>query len=75
MMKRQWLINIRNSKGLTQQEVADRSKIERAYYTMIEQGTRNPSVTVAMRLSETLDLPWTYFFEEKGNDTKQLKVN
>lgn len=74
-MKREWLIDKRNSLGLTQQEVADESNVSRAYYTMIEQGLRNPSVKSSKAIADTLNFKWTYFFEEKGNVSKQLEVN
>lgn len=74
-MKREWLIEKRNSLGLTQQQVADNSGIERAYYTMIERGLRTPSVTASKAIATTLNFEWTYFFEEKCNVSKQLKVN
>lgn len=48
---------------MTQQEVADKSKIERSYYTMIENGNRKPSVEVAKRIAKTMNFNWTIFFE------------
>ncbi|MDA1477307.1 helix-turn-helix transcriptional regulator [Bacillus sp. CLL-7-23] len=69
---RVWLKKYREDKGLIQQEVADASKIERAYYTMIENGCRKPSVLVAKRIGKTLDFDWTLFFEDERNDMKHL---
>ncbi len=66
---RKWLKNIRSTKGLTQLEVAKRAKIERSYYTMIENGDRKPSVAVAKRIANVLGFEWTIFFENKGNET------
>jgi len=67
---RHWLKAFRDQRGLTQQEVADRSDIGRAYYTMIEGGVRNPSVNVAKAIGKTLGFDWTIFFETEGNEVK-----
>lgn len=72
-MQREWLIQKRNKLNLTQQEVADLSNVSRPYYTMIEQGIRNPSVPSSKAIAKTLSFDWTYFFEEKGNEMTQLK--
>lgn len=63
--KRKWLEQIRESKGLTQQNVADKTNISRQFYGMIENGERNPSVSVAKRIGAILDFDWTYFFNDK----------
>ncbi|MDU0077705.1 helix-turn-helix transcriptional regulator [Bacillus velezensis] len=67
---REWLKHQRLEKGYTQQDVATAAKIKRAYYTMIENGSRKPSVPVSKRIGVILDLPWTFFFEDEGNDMK-----
>lgn len=67
-MKRRWLADIRTSKHMTHEDVATESKISREYYTMIENGTRNPSVTIAKRIAATLECDWTLFFNQKGNN-------
>ncbi|WP_346234544.1 helix-turn-helix transcriptional regulator [Lysinibacillus telephonicus] len=47
--------------GYSQQEVAKKIGIERSYYSKIENGLR-PSVKVAQKISEVLDVDWTIFF-------------
>jgi putative transcriptional regulator len=64
---REWLIKQREKNGLTQDQVAKESKIERTYYNMIERGKRRPSVEVAKRIGEVLQFDWTYFFSIKSN--------
>lgn len=71
---RKWLKELRTKKGLTQQNVADRSDIERAYYTMIEAGDRNPSVQVAKSIAIVIGFDWTIFFDRECNDVKQNQV-
>lgn len=68
-MKRIWLVLKREEKCLTHEEVASRADIQRQYYGMIENGTRNPSVEVAKRISNVLEFEWTIFFENKSNET------
>lgn len=61
----EWLKKRRLQLGMTQEEVAKRSDIERAYFNMIENGHRNPSVDVAKRIASTLEFEWTIFFDDK----------
>jgi len=72
-MTREWLKEMRVKKKMTQNDVANQSGIERAYYTMIEQGNRSPSVKVAKRIADVLDFEWTIFFDNKCNIVKQSK--
>lgn len=71
---REWLKKIRLQKALTQQDVADKANIRRAYYTMIEQGNRNPSVNVAKSIANVLDIDWTIFFEHKCNEMTHFEI-
>lgn len=66
-----WITDRRKKLGLTQQEVADKSDIDRAYLSLIETGKRSPSVVVAKRLALTLQVDWTIFFDQQGNELKQ----
>lgn len=65
-MKRDWLISLRKSKGMTQCEVADAAEISNNYYSWIETGERgNPlPVTTAKKIAEVLGFDWTKFYEE-----------
>jgi transcriptional regulator with XRE-family HTH domain len=53
----------RDALELSQQAVADDVKIDRSYYTKIENGLR-PSVDVAQRIAKVLKFNWTIFFED-----------
>lgn len=66
---RVWLKEIRLSKHLTQQEVADQAGVQRAYYTMVESGARTPSVAFAKSIGKTLGFNWTIFFDNQSNET------
>ncbi|WP_407670200.1 helix-turn-helix transcriptional regulator [Pelosinus propionicus] len=63
-MVRIWLLELRNQKGITHQEVADKANIKRPYYTQIELGIRNPSPKVAKRIAFTLSFDWELFFND-----------
>lgn len=71
---RKWLKDIRDSKGLTQEQVAILSGISRSHYTHIEQGTKTPSVNVAKRIAKQLGFDWTIFFEDKSSSKEQKQV-
>jgi len=62
---RLWLKRVRNSSKLTQEEIALKSNISRSYYTHIESGTKNPTVSTAKSIANTLGFEWTLFFEEE----------
>lgn len=66
---RLWLVEKRNEKSLTQEQVAKKSRIARTTYAMIEQEKRHPSVPVAKRIATVLDFDWTLFFEEICHET------
>ncbi|MFT9848839.1 helix-turn-helix domain-containing protein [Aneurinibacillus sp. REN35] len=65
MQRRKWLVEIRESKGYTQEQVAAGADIKRAYYTQIENGVRTPSVPVAQKIAGILQFEWTFFFDER----------
>jgi len=66
-LTREWLVKARGS--ITHEEVAEMAEIKRQYYSMIENGTRTPSVSVAKKIAAALGFKWTIFFEDGGNDT------
>ena len=45
---------LRREKGLTQEEVADRSGISQQYISGLEQGRRNPTVVTLHELAQAL---------------------
>jgi transcriptional regulator with XRE-family HTH domain len=60
---RDWLIETRKSKSMTQDEVATKSGISRQYYSFIESGDRNCPVETAKKIADALGFEWTKFFE------------
>lgn len=61
---RKWLADIRHNKSMTQEHIATKVHIARAYYSQIENGDRRPSVDVAKKIANFLHFDWTSFFDE-----------
>ncbi|GGF20746.1 hypothetical protein GCM10010954_19350 [Halobacillus andaensis] len=61
---RDWLIQLRKERKLTQQQIAEGAHIDRAYYAQIESGTRNPSMAVASQIASFLNINTFLFFPE-----------
>jgi len=58
-----WLVQARTKKGLTQQQIAHKVHVSRTHYTNIEKGHRRPSLEVAQKIAEELDVDWRLFYE------------
>jgi transcriptional regulator with XRE-family HTH domain len=58
---------IRQSRGITQEELAFRSELHRTYISSIELGKRNISLLNIERLALALDCTISDFFNEKVN--------
>ncbi|KXY48874.1 helix-turn-helix transcriptional regulator [Bacillus sp. FSL M7-1020] len=71
-MKREWLIKLREDKGLKQLEVAKILDISSNYYCEIEKGKKNPRWNIAMRIAEFFDVSVDNFFY---NPTRVSRVN
>jgi transcriptional regulator with XRE-family HTH domain len=60
---RGWLITARKNKNWTQNNVAEMVNISRSYYSEIENGKKNPSGKVAIKISKLFGLKPEKFFE------------
>lgn len=60
---REWLKEIRKTKGCTMKAVAESAGISESYYCTIENGARNCPVETAKRIAAVLEFNWTKFFE------------
>ena len=54
---------LRIKKGLTQEQLANECGVQRTTITMIELGENKPSVELAKKLGEILEIDWKGFFE------------
>lgn len=70
---RAWLKDARIGKKLTQLGVANACEISRSYYTHIESGNKTPTVDVAKKIANVLDLQWTNFFKSHCSLKEQIK--
>ena len=58
------LKKLRTEKGLTQEQLATESGVQRTTITMIELGENKPSIELAKKLGEIFNIPWYDFFED-----------
>lgn len=63
MKKNQILIDARNEKELYQRQVAEEAGISRTYYLFLENGRYQPSVELAKKLGEILEIEWYKILE------------
>jgi XRE family transcriptional regulator, master regulator for biofilm formation len=58
------LKTLREEKGLSQRDLADKAKVTGAYVAMLETGKKkNPSIAVLQRLAKALGVPVTELLE------------
>lgn len=60
------LRTLRQDNGLTQTALAEAAGVVRQTISNIECGINAPSVDLAKKLAEILELNWTDFFTEEG---------
>ncbi|MBU6112494.1 helix-turn-helix transcriptional regulator [Mammaliicoccus lentus] len=70
-MNNKWLLDRRKQLGMTQQDLANITGLHRSYITMIENGTRNPSVTVAKKIAKAVNVEWVIFFTNQCDEMTQ----
>lgn len=62
---RNWLVDIRKAKGMSQYDAAEKSGISQSYYAAIETEMRgNPlKVDIAQKIAKALGFSWIKFYE------------
>lgn len=70
---REWLIQIREAKGMTQGAVANAAGIAQPSYFEIEKGICTPRPETAMKIGAFLCFPWTRFYEEEEENEEGQK--
>ena len=61
------LKNARNRAKLTQVQISEKLGCTPQYYNMIENGKKKPSVLLAQKIGELLNIKWTIFFNNELN--------
>lgn len=55
---------VRTTKGLTQEQLADKVGVVRQTISEIECGRKKPSVELAKKIGKVLKIKWTNFFDD-----------
>ena len=61
---REWLVRLREAKGMTQKALAEQVKISQPSMCDIEQGVNTPRPDTAKRIAQVLGFDWTRFFDK-----------
>lgn len=64
-IKREWLKELRDEKGLKTREIAEMLGISFQHYNDVETGRRNPSIELSIKLANFFNTPLEKFFEER----------
>jgi putative transcriptional regulator len=72
-VKREWMKELRQYKDLTVREIALELGISHQHYSDIENGRRNPSVELSMKMAEYFDVPIEQFLEDRTKFKKGEK--
>ncbi|MDE6141172.1 MAG: helix-turn-helix domain-containing protein [Bacilli bacterium] len=70
-MKREWLINLRKSSGMSLKEIAQKLNITIQFYCYIENGHRRPSPELSKKIGSLFGFDWTRFFDEDDSIQNQ----
>jgi putative transcriptional regulator len=57
MTRREWLKDLRKEKGMTVREIAPLLDVSWTHYSDIENGRKNPSLQLAVRISKYFEIP------------------
>ena len=67
-MMREWLVQARNAKGMSQADVAKQSVIVQQSYQLIEKAVNRPRIETAQRIGAVLGIPWLRFYEDEDGE-------
>ena len=60
---------LRSQQNISQEEFADKTKLDRTYISGLERGIRNPSFLTLLRLAQSLNIPIEKLFVGEDNDS------
>jgi transcriptional regulator with XRE-family HTH domain len=64
------LKQLRNSKKLTLQQLAQKAGCTKSYISQLEKGTSSPSISMLGRLAEALEIPVADLIRDEGDDER-----
>ncbi len=66
---------IRQTAGLTQQEMADLMKVSKAYISFLESGKKEPNLSFIKRFASEFDVPVLLLLWDDFHDVDQKNLN
>ena len=63
-LKREWLIEKRKIKKISQEDLANKCEVSQVTIARIEAGERRPSPELAKKIADVLNFSWTKFYED-----------
>ncbi len=66
---------LRERKGISQAELARRVQVSRQALSLVEANKQDPSLPVALKLAQVLDLPFQQIFFLRGDDMQTLQTS
>ena len=70
-MDKENLKQIRNTRGILQREITDKYGISQSYYSLIENGYRNPSLDFAKKIASALNISLDDVYKILYEDSKK----
>ena len=67
------LKQLRSTKGVSQQELADNCDIERAYISRLERGLFQPSITIVFKIAEYFEIKPSELIDKVDFQRKKRK--
>jgi putative transcriptional regulator len=72
-IKREWMKELRKEKGMKTREIAEIFDISFQHYNDIENGRRNPSIELSLKMAEFFNTPLIHFFEDRTKFKREIK--
>jgi putative transcriptional regulator len=64
-IKREWMKKLRKDKKLTIKGIAENLEMSWQHYSDIENGRRNPSIALSMKMAKFFDVSIEQFFQDR----------
>jgi len=64
------LKEIRNQKGISQSELANRSDLDRTYISLLERGLRQPTLETLFKLADALNIKPSFIIQKMESENE-----